>query len=252
VALFLGELVMNLYIAIDDTDNLESIGTGRLARMLAENLSDRGLVTYTNVTRHQLLVHPDVPYTSHNSCACIEAATSNGDREKVAQAAKTFLLEHFNEGANPGLCVVQKEVVPRQLTPFGVRAQQEVIDLDEGLTLADSIDAFTWRAGETGQGCIGALAGIGLRSSGMDGRFLALEGIRDVGGVVTVGEILQRTKTSAVETIEGQTLPDRELVDTLDWVRPTLRNGRPVLVVKKNGTYWHPAERMKRKKKKKD
>ena len=245
-------MVLNLFIAIDDTDNLESIGTGRLARMLAKELGNQGLVISANVTRHQLLVHPDVPYTSHNSCACIEAVTSNGDLGKVAHSAKSFLLDHFHEGANPGLCLVRKESVPRELMPFGLRAQQEVIDLNEGLSLADTIDAYTWRAGETGQGCIGALAGIGLRNSGMDGRFLALEGIRKISGVVTVAEILQKTVICAVETTEGNPLSDHELVDTLDWVRPTLRNGLPVLVVKKNGTHWLPAERMKRKQKKDD
>lgn len=238
---------MNLFIAIDDTDNLESIGTGRLARMLAKELHKQGLVTYTTVTRHQLLVHPDVPYTSHNSCACIEAVTMNGDLKKVARAARSFLLDHFHQGANPGLCLVRKEAVPEELTPFGLRAQQEVIALEEGLSLADRVDAYTWRAGETGQGCIGALAGIGLRSSGMDGRFLSLEGIRKVSGVVTVAEMLKETAICAVEAEDGSCLSGEELVDTLDWVRPTLRNGQPVLVVKKNSTYWHPAERMKRK-----
>ena len=242
---------MNLFIAIDDTDNLDSIGTGRLARMLAQELAVQDLIISANVTRHQLLVHPDVPYTSHNSCACIEAVTANGDLKKVAHGARSFLEDHFHEGANPGLCVVQKESVPQKLMPFGFRAQREVIDLSEGLSLADSIDAFTWRSGQTGQGCIGALAGIGLRNSGMDGRFLALEGIRKVSGVVTVAEILQKTAIRAIETTEGSFLSDRELVDTLDWVRPTLRNGRPVLVVKKDGAYWIPAERMKRKDKEK-
>ncbi len=63
-------------LAIDDTDNAESIGTGRLARMLAAHLEEANLFAEPGVTRHQLLVHPDIPYTSHNSAACIEAAGS--------------------------------------------------------------------------------------------------------------------------------------------------------------------------------
>ena len=56
---------MVLYIALDDTDTLDSIGTGRLAREIAEDLA-REFPVYA-VTRHQLFVHPDIPYTSHNS-----------------------------------------------------------------------------------------------------------------------------------------------------------------------------------------
>jgi hypothetical protein len=73
---------MTLLIAIDDTDNAESIGTGRLSRMLAEELTKQGMIRQTSVTRHQLLVHPDIPYTSHNSSACIEGIPINGDLQK--------------------------------------------------------------------------------------------------------------------------------------------------------------------------
>ncbi len=55
-----------IYVGLDDTDNKTSRGTGYLARMVAASLSDRFKVW--GVTRHQLLVDPRVPYTSHNSC----------------------------------------------------------------------------------------------------------------------------------------------------------------------------------------
>lgn len=59
-------------IGLDDTDNLESRGTGFRARQMAEHLesSKCGLIA-TGITRHQLLVDPRIPYTSHNSSACI-------------------------------------------------------------------------------------------------------------------------------------------------------------------------------------
>jgi hypothetical protein len=235
-----------IFISLDDTDNIESIGTGKLARWLAKDLEESGLVSTTNVTRHQLLVHPDVPYTSHNSCACIEAVTTNGNLETIAARAKGYLLDHFHEGANPGLCIVRKDHDLPELFSFGSRAQQEVIDLQEGLALADRIDAYTWRTGETGQGSIGALAAIGLRSSGNDGRFLALQGIRSLGGVVSVSDLLQYTAILTVESQNGSLLADHELVDTQDWIRPVLRRGQPVLVVERNGgPYWCSVEKKK-------
>ena len=50
-----------VYIGIDDTDNLETRGTGFRARQLIERLQDAGLVSGIAVTRHQLLVDDRVP-----------------------------------------------------------------------------------------------------------------------------------------------------------------------------------------------
>ena len=58
-----------IYIGMDDTDNKTSRGTGRLARAVAATLSEQ--LEVWGVTRHQLLVDPRVPYTSHNSCNVI-------------------------------------------------------------------------------------------------------------------------------------------------------------------------------------
>lgn len=62
---------MKLLIGIDDTDNLESRGTGYRVRQLANWLSEKNLVVPLGITRHQLLVDPRIPYTSHNSSACL-------------------------------------------------------------------------------------------------------------------------------------------------------------------------------------
>jgi hypothetical protein len=59
-----------VYIGFDDTDNLDAdVGTGKLARrfeaLLPEGCRLRGVV------RQQLLVDDRIPYTSHNSSACL-------------------------------------------------------------------------------------------------------------------------------------------------------------------------------------
>ncbi len=59
-----------ILIGIDDTDNDTSPGTGRLARDLAAECCQRGM-SLKSVTRHQFLLDPAIPYTSHNSGACI-------------------------------------------------------------------------------------------------------------------------------------------------------------------------------------
>ena len=233
---------MNLFIAIDDTDNEESIGTGRLSRMLAVELSRKGLAGNIGITRHQLLVHPDIPYTSHNSCACIEVISKCAAFEEVATVSRTFLIENYHETSNPGLCVIDKSTVPEALKQFGYRAQQEVIDIEEARELAKRLGVVLWWYGETGQGCVGSLAGVGLRSTGNDGRFIDLAGIRDLKGVMSVGNILQQTAIHKVVSVSGEALSDKEVIDTQDWIRPTLNNNQVVLFVKKNGNFWLQAD----------
>ena len=232
---------MIMFIAIDDTDNKESIGTGRLCRMLADELSQRGLVSNTSITRHQLLVHPDIPYTSHNSSACIEAI-ANAGIEEVANVSREFLIGNYHDTANPGLCVADKSGVPDAVRQFGYRAQREVMDISDARAIAKDLGVFLWWYGETGQGCIGAIAGVGLRSTGKDGRFIDLEGIRDLKGVMSVGKVLSQSAIQNVVSVFGDILDDQEVIDTQDWVRPTLCYNRAILVVKKNGNLWLQAD----------
>ena len=62
---------MRYLIGVDDTDNLESRGTGHRVRQLANCLAQQELAQPLGITRHQLLVDPRIPYTSHNSSACL-------------------------------------------------------------------------------------------------------------------------------------------------------------------------------------
>jgi tRNA(Ile2) C34 agmatinyltransferase TiaS len=230
-------------VGIDDTDNAESIGTGRLARMLAEHLESEELLAATSVTRHQFLVHPDIPYTSHNSSACIAGLSRNASRAALAEAARGFLREHFHDGANPGLCVCAAEAVPGALLALAERAQREVLRLEEFDRALAALDLELWWGGETGQGRIGASSGVALRSTGRDGRFIALRGIRELEGRLRTGEILARSAVDSVEGEDGTALASTELVDTRDWVRPVLRGGRAILQVRRDGRDWVPAER---------
>ena len=61
-----------MFIGIDNTDLPDSPGTGKLVRRLGSQLEAHGQGRPLGVTRHQLLVHPSILYTSHNSAACLE------------------------------------------------------------------------------------------------------------------------------------------------------------------------------------
>jgi hypothetical protein len=145
--------------------------------------------------------------------------------------------------ANPGLCACGAEVVPERLVELALRAQREVLSLSEFDAAIDGLGLGLWWSGETGQGRIGACAGVALRSTGEDGRFIGLRGIRDLVGAIPVAEILARSGVAAVEATDGRALAAETLVDTRGWVRPSLRGGRPVLVVREDEGRWVPNER---------
>ncbi len=230
-------------IGIDDTDNHESIGTGRLSRMLASCLVEEGQLADPSVTRHQLLVHPDVPYTSHNSDACIEATGVEGAGDKLFELSQAFLIEHEHVGANPGLCVVRADRVPAALPALGRRAQHEVLDLADFDAEIASCDLRIWSRGETGQGRIGAVCGVALRSTGEDGRFIDLPGIRAVGGRMKVEALLAGTGVERVVTPEGLDLGPEVEIETRDWIRPALRGGKAVFTVRQEAGEWVPDQR---------
>lgn len=230
-------------VAIDDTDNLDSIGTGRLARMLAAHLVEKGQLADPTITRHQLLVHPDVPYTSHNSSACIGASGDDGAGDELFELSRSFLLAHEHEGANPGLCVARADSVPAPLHALGRRAQQVVLDLRAFDAEIAPFGLRVWSRGETGQGRIGAVCGAALRSTGEDGRFIDLPGIREVGGRASVAALLAATGVERVASLDGDELGPELEIETRDWVRPVLRGGQAVFTVLREGDDWVPAER---------
>ena len=70
-----------IFIGLDDTDTLESRGTGHLARQIAAALAADYAVL--GVVRHQLLRDPRVPCTKNNSSAAI---LLDGDDGKAGPA----------------------------------------------------------------------------------------------------------------------------------------------------------------------
>lgn len=182
------------------------------------------------VTRHQLLVHPSVPYTSHNSALCL-ALETGAPLEKIADACVDGLDGQWAPGSDPGLCVASVESVPGAVVDFGRSAQRSVVEHADAESIA--LAAGVWLRSLAGSRCgvIGALAAVGLRASGNDGRFVGLAGIRDIDGVVRAGELLERSAISRVVEANGEAIGDHELIDSGGWIRPSVIDHHPVLVV---------------------
>ncbi|HEX6035911.1 MAG TPA: hypothetical protein VFY83_15850, partial [Anaerolineales bacterium] len=120
---------MNLLIGIDDTDNLESRGTGFRARHLANWLAENQLAVPYGITRHQLLVDPQILYTSHNSSACLSVESDSAFL--VWDACREYLLRESAPGSDVGLCLAPLEFVTEEVMTFARRAKLEVLTMQE-------------------------------------------------------------------------------------------------------------------------
>lgn len=228
---------MKYLVGIDDTDNLESRGTGHRVRMMADWLAENKLAAPLGITRHQLLVDPQIPYTSHNSSACMSVDTDNAD--DVWEASREFLLRESAVGSDAGLSLAAWDEIPQCVRAFGTRAKQVVLtQLEAEQTALDNGIRLEGLTG-TGGGIIGALAAVGLRHAGNDGRFLWLPGMRELQGKISVKQICSLGHIDRICTLEEFDLSPDTLVDVGEWVRPVLRQGKATLFVEEINHEWH-------------
>ncbi len=237
---------MRFLIGIDDTDNLDSRGTGHRARRLGTLLAERGLATVEGVTRHQLLVDSRIPYTSHNSSACIAVSAEEEAMAPMLDCCRRYLLSESAEGSHAGLCLGLASAVTREVQRFGRRAKVEVLVREEAEVATSASALFLEGLTGTGGGVIGALAAVGLRAFGTDGRFLWLPGLRELSGIYTAEELRRVAHIDEVKALDGAYVDGSHTVDVGTWPRPVLVGGRAVLLVEENredepNSNWHVA-----------
>jgi len=249
-----------LYVAFDDTDTIDADrGTGKVSRWFEDELP-HGCRLWA-VVRQQLLVHPDVPYTSHNSAAvCVidvvdrallvpaEAEADGASsvnlvptRELVGvitERAVGHLQANWMDGSDPGLCIAWDgcRAMPA-LVAFGRRAAVEVVT--QGDARAAAAGARLSGHGGTEDGIIGAAAGVGLTAEGWNGRLIEYRCIfghlRDVPEPVSVADLgAVGITVVSIDRDAPVPLPDG-LVRADGWLRPRLWAGRPVLPVQRDG-----------------
>ncbi|OBJ55052.1 hypothetical protein [Mycobacterium sp. 1423905.2] len=228
---------VDLLIGIDDTDNLRSPGTGRRARALLREVEAAGLARAAGATRHQLLVDDRIPYTSHNSSACLALCSRGGDprtvRSDLIELAGRFLERVCPPDADPGLAVAIPAHIDSAalLVDFGRRAKVEVLCPEQAHRVAATTGIHLSGHGGTHGGVIGALAAVGLHLSGNDGLFITLPGLEGLPREMTVDDLYAHSAIDHAR--DGQHREPRfgEVIELGDWVRPVLLGGRVVLLL---------------------
>ncbi len=224
---------MRVFVCFDDTDTIDSDrGTGKLVRWFADSVADR--YRCWGVVRQQLLVHPDVPYTSHNSSACAVIEAPASAVEELAEEAAAHVARHFIDGSDPGVCVVSEEdpAMPA-LKAFGRRAAVEVLTQADAFAAAEFVHLSAH--GGTGDGVIGAAAGVGLTAWGWSGRFVEFGALRDWPDVVRIGD-LEAAEMLILPVDRNVVMPaPDDVLDTQEWLRPRLWGGRACVPVVHDG-----------------
>lgn len=158
-------------LCIDDTDELGGdISTGLLAEEIASFASSFASASF--VTRHQLLLDPRINYTSHNSSMCLEARLSESQKQRVLDFAPRLLERKSAPSAEPGIAATfEKDILSAQeLISFGKSAKEIFLSSERAFDTAHEQNVFLKELKSGARGVIGALAGIGLRLSGNDGK----------------------------------------------------------------------------------
>ncbi len=226
---------MRILIGIDDTDNKVSRGTGYNSRQLALSIEKQGLGQVHGITRHQLLVHPDIPYTSQNSSACLDVETSSYD--KLHGYCRRFMMDIGAIGSDVGLCMHDFDKIDPEIVSWGMQAKSMVLVMDDAYKLSKKHQIYLEGLTGTNVGIIGALAAIGLRASGQDGRFIWLnsrKNLRDIeDGIHSVAYLHKHAGIDDVRDIEGKSISQSDKVYLNEWARPVLQHNKSVLLLER-------------------
>ena len=161
--------------------------------------------------------------------------------QALIDAASAFLEETFAPGADPGLCVACADEVlaPEKLVQWGYRAKKEVLTKAEAYALAEACHVHLSEHGGTGQGVVGALAGVGLRLGGQDGR---VKGRKDVSKpCLTAAELLRETGFDRVCAYgEGELPPDALILTGGERIKAVYQDYGSTVLTVRDGTSYRP------------
>lgn len=225
---------MIYFIALDDTDNKDSRGTGFKSRELGKLIVEKNLGIVESISRHQLFVHEKIAFTSQNSSACLIVDTDKPDQ--LRELCKAYLIDVAEIGSDAGLCFAHIDQINEKILDWGNRAKKEILYKEDAFKLAEESGIFL--EAYTGEriGVIGALAAIGLRRAGNDGRNIWLKGLelRDLKGVYKAGELRKIINIQAIISKDGGEINDGDRIEVGEWLRPPIKNNKNTIIVEQS------------------
>ena len=222
---------MKIYLGLDDTDILGSPGTNQIAMALAIKLKDLKIETMM-ILRHQLWYDARVPYTSKNGSASMQLKSNEAiDFLSLASFCKDFLLSHFVEGSDPGLCLATEDQA-LSLVSHGWRTTGEWVNPIEAINKSRETGCLLWSIAGRDHGVVGAIAAVGLAASGEQGRVVFHQsGYGEIRGMISI----EKLNAFGIVVVEeaSQAMVSKGLVDLVKKLRPNIRGQKVVLYVEK-------------------
>lgn len=229
------------FICIDDTDEIGyHTSTGEICEEIRRHIMEHYDHLATPITRHQLFLHEDIPYTSHNSSMCFTAYLNEKEREEVTK----FILEHVENisapTSDPGVCIAFEHEIRdlNALVRYGLDAKEKVLTKQSAYDIAQQQNLFLRELKNTGQGVIGAVAGIALRAHGNDGRIKGKFRL-DI-PLIDVHTLLKNNLIDEIRLKSGEQISDDALIITKDELKIVYLNHKCVLLVEKEGDFYLP------------
>ena len=223
---------MFFLIGIDDTDTTTGVGTedtGALAIRLGFTLQERRFAHLLAVTRHQLLRDPVIPFTTDNSSACLLVDADTGARRDLELTCREFLLRQSAPASDPGFALAAWSNLTSAIDAWGQQAKYRRLQRGPAVELARSHGISVAGFHGNGDGVIGALAAVGLRSSGNDGHFIWLPGLEALKGRLTLPALLNLCAIDRVENFRGRNPLERDLIDLGESPTVLLRGNQSLL-----------------------
>ena len=226
---------MRFLVGIDDTDTKETRGTGFNAREIGKLIESENVGTIEGIIRHQLFFDPRIPYTSANSSASLEVECNAP--EKLKQICLNYLNQIAPVGSDIGLCISAVDLITDKIIEWGNRAKVEVLTQAEGRKLAADAGIYLEGLCGTEDGIIGALAAIGLRKGGNDGRFIWLRGkqeLRDIpSGVYSIARLKEELHLNQIISLNKELVDNKDSIFIDEWIRPIHQNHQKTLIIEK-------------------
>lgn len=226
---------MFFLIGVDDTDAPGTEGTCRLAERLGLTLQQRHYGRLVSITRHMLLHHADIYYTTSNSAVCLLLDADADARRDLELTCREYLRRFSTTASDPGFALAAWKDVSPGVVSWGRQAKHIPLIRSSAIELARMHGISIAGFHGTGSGVIGALAAIGLYYSGNDGIFTWLPGLAALQGTLTLPSLLDICSIDRVENERGRRPLERDLIYLGNEPAPVLRDGKSVLLLEAVG-----------------
>ena len=169
---------------------------------------------------------------------CTEMDVSKERINEIIELAAKHLTDSCAEGSDPGLCVASMEDIPclASLIAYGRRAKNSLLTKEEAYETARELNIHLSEYGGTGQGVVGALAGVALRIFGYDGRIKGKVEAGADGDIMTAAELLRKTGFSGIMAINGEEVHGGDMVILTEGIIKAVRmNWQSTILVAPSG-----------------